>query len=209
MNAQFISLEGLEGAGKTTQAERVCSWLARKKKPYLHTREPGGTALAEQIRTLILQSNQEIIEPETELLLVFAARTQHVNRVIKPALAKGTWVVSERFTDATYAYQGGGRGILSTTIEQLEQLALQDFRPNLTLWLDCDAATGLGRARARGQLDRIESEAVDFFERCRGAYRQRAQAEPERVLRVDAAASAEVVSASIVAALEQRYAGLT
>jgi dTMP kinase len=142
--------------------------------------------LAEEVRGLLLSKRDEAVDETTELLLVFAARAQHLARVIKPALARGAWVLSDRFTDATYAYQGGGRGLSKATIEQLEQLVQGDLRPDLTLILDIDVELGLNRARQRGELDRFESETIEFFERVRAAYRQRAEAASARYAVVDA-----------------------
>lgn len=208
MTAQFITIEGLEGAGKTTQADVLCQWLEQRNIDYIRTREPGGTPIAEDIRALILGHHEETMDPKTEMLLVFAARQQHVETLIKPALEKGIWVVSDRFTDATYAYQGGGRQLGTALIRELETLVLNDFQPDTTFWFDCDAKTGLTRARARGSLDRIEVEAVSFFSRAREAYARRAQAQPERFVRLDAAQSIDSVSRQLIEALETRYGNL-
>jgi len=150
------------------------------------TREPGGTPLAEEIRALLLAKRDEPVDETAELLLVFAARAQHLAQVIKPALARGAWVLSDRFTDATFAYQGGGRGLSTTTIEQLESLVQGELRPDLTLILDIDVELGLSRAQARGELDRFESEAITFFERVRSAYHKRAAISPVRYALVNA-----------------------
>jgi len=165
--------------------------------PVVFTREPGGTHIAEAIRQVLLHPPEELMAPDTELLLMFASRAQHLAEVIRPALNKGNLVVSDRFTDATYAYQGGGRGLSKSTIEQLEQLVQGDLRPDLTLILDIDVELGLNRARQRGELDRFESEAVVFFERVRAAYRQRAETAPERYALVDAGKTLEEVQVEI------------
>ncbi|MHA7878277.1 MAG: dTMP kinase [Saccharospirillum sp.] len=204
MSARFISIEGLEGAGKSTQLQVVTDFVARQFSPPLVTREPGGTPLAEEIRSVVLTPRDEVMDSWTELLLVFAARKQHVTTLIQPALARGQWVVSDRFTDATYAYQGGGRQLPWSHIDALESLVLSGFEPDLTLWLDCPAEVGLKRARQRGTLDRIEAEDIDFFERCRAAYGQRAQAAPHRFVCIDASRSQAEVSRQVCQALEQR-----
>ncbi len=205
MKGQFISIEGLEGVGKTTQAEVLCHWLEEKNIAYIRTREPGGTEIAEKIRHLVLEHHSEPMDATTELLLVFAARRQHVEAKIKPAIESGLWVVSDRFTDATYAYQGGGRQLDKTLIRLLEQQVLNDFQPNLTLWFDCDADIGLARARVRGELDRIETEDIEFFNRCRAAYNERCVSQPERFLTLDAAKTVSEVSQQLIKALELRY----
>ncbi|MCH8530390.1 MAG: dTMP kinase [Saccharospirillum sp.] len=204
MKPRFISVEGLEGAGKTTQLQVVTDFVTAHYGPPRVTREPGGTPLAEDIRSVILSPRTEPMDAWTELLLVFAARKQHVATVIQPALASGQWVVSDRFTDATYAYQGGGRQLPWEHIQALEELVLDGFQPDLTLWLDCPAELGLQRARQRGALDRIELEDIAFFERCRKAYEKRAQAAPQRFVRIDASRSLEEVSAQVRQTLEQQ-----
>lgn len=183
---KFLTIEGTEGVGKSTNLAFVADWLRARSIEVVVTREPGGTPLAEEVRGLLLSKREEAVDETAELLLVFAARAQHLARVIEPALARGAWVLSDRFTDATYAYQGGGRGLSKSTIEQLEQLVQGDLRPDLTLVLDIDVELGLNRARQRGELDRFESETIVFFERVRSAYRQRAEAAPNRYALVDA-----------------------
>jgi len=175
----------------------VRDWLSARGIEVVVTREPGGTPLAEEIRSLLLSKRSEAVDETAELLMVFAARAQHLAQVIKPALARGAWVLSDRFTDATYAYQGGGRGLSKTTIEQLEQLVQGDLRPDLTLILDIEVELGLNRARARGELDRFESETIEFFERVRAGYRQRASVAPERYALIDAGQTLEQVQADI------------
>ena len=183
---KFITIEGTEGVGKSTNLAYVHEWLTNRGVDVVITREPGGTPLAEEIRTLLLAKRDEAVDETAELLLVFAARAQHLQQVIKPALARGAWVLCDRFTDATYAYQGGGRGLDVATIAQLEQLVQGDLRPDLTLVLDIDVELGLQRARQRAELDRFESEAVAFFERVRAAYRALAEAAPARYAVVNA-----------------------
>ncbi|MDR7089441.1 MULTISPECIES: dTMP kinase [Cellvibrio] len=194
---KFLTIEGTEGVGKSTNLAFVADWLRGRGIEVIITREPGGTPLAEEIRSLLLSKREEPFDETAELLLVFAARAQHLAQVIKPALARGAWVLSDRFTDATFAYQGGGRGLSKAIIEQLEQLVQGDLRPDLTLILDIDVELGLNRARQRGELDRFESEAVVFFERVRAAYRQRAESAPNRYALVDAGKTLDEVQIEI------------
>lgn len=200
-SGKFLTIEGTEGVGKSTNLAYVRAWLQSRGIEVVVTREPGGTPLAEEIRGLLLAKREESVDETAELLLVFAARAQHLAQVIKPALARGAWVLSDRFTDATYAYQGGGRGLSRNTIEQLEVLVQASLRPDLTLILDIDVELGLNRARQRGELDRFESEAISFFERVRAAYKARAQAAPERYALVDAGQTLEAVQMDIDKAL--------
>jgi dTMP kinase len=200
---KFLTLEGTEGVGKSTNLTYVQAWLAAQGITVVVTREPGGTPLAEELRTILLAKRSEPVDETAELLLVFAARAQHMAQVIKPALARGAWVLSDRFTDATYAYQGGGRGLSLTTITQLENLVQGDLRPDLTLILDIDVQLGLSRASQRGELDRFESEAVSFFERVRAAYRRRAEQAPERYALVDAGQTLEQVQQDIAIQLQR------
>ncbi len=167
VSAKFLTLEGTEGVGKTTNLEFIQGWLNGQGIEHIVTREPGGTPLAEEIRELLLSKRDEKVDPIAELLLVFAARAQHLNSVIKPALESGVWVLCDRFTDATYAYQGFGRNLPITVIEQLEDMVQQQLRPDLTIILDIDVCVGLERARARAELDRFEEEQQEFFERVR------------------------------------------
>ncbi len=176
----FITVEGGEGVGKSTNIAFLRAWLEERNIPVLLTREPGGTPLAEEMRQILLRVESEPIDSITELLVMFAARRQHVVEVIEPALSAGQWVISDRFTDATYAYQGGGRGMDSAGIAQLEKLVQGDLRPDYTLLLDAPVATGLARAVDRGELDRFEREQLAFFERVRSAYLDRAFSEPDR-----------------------------
>jgi dTMP kinase len=198
---KFLTIEGTEGVGKSTNLAFVRDWLAQRGIEVVVTREPGGTPMAEEIRNLLLAKREEPVNETAELLLVFAARAQHLAQLVKPALARGAWVLSDRFTDATYAYQGGGRGLSKNLIEQLENMVQAELRPDLTLVLDIDVELGLNRARQRGELDRFESETIGFFERVRASYRQRAAAAPERYRLVDAGKSLEEVQAEIDAVL--------
>ncbi|WP_295799963.1 dTMP kinase [uncultured Microbulbifer sp.] len=184
---KFITLEGGEGVGKSTNLQFVIQWLDSHGVEFVQTREPGGTPLAEQLRELLLQKRAENVDPTAELLMVFAARAQHLREVIVPALESGKWVICDRFTDATYAYQGGGRGLDRALISQLEQTVQKDLRPDKVLLLDLDPEIGLQRAAATGEADRFESEQLSFFRKVREAYRERALAAPERYAIIDAA----------------------
>lgn len=199
---RFITLEGGEGVGKSTNLQFIQRLLAQKQIDVLLTREPGGTEVAEKIRQLLLEKHSESITPQTELLLVFAARSQHLQHVILPALAQGKWVLSDRFTDATYAYQGGGRHMDSQLIAWLETAVQGELRPDLTLLLDAPVETGLLRARHRGKLDRFESEQRDFFQRVRQAYLTRARQNPQRYAIIDAALPLAEVQTQISQAIE-------
>ena len=200
---RFITLEGGEGAGKSTQLQTVAACLAAAGIPFLTTREPGGTPRAEAIRGLLLSPEEaEPMASETELLLMFAARAQHVKQRIEPALAAGTWVLCDRFTDATRAYQGGGRGLDLSQIEALAAWVHGDCWPDLTLLLDVPAAQGLGRAEKRSAKDRIEQETLAFFERVRAHYLAQAAAEPARFRVIDAAPAEDAVTAQVMAAME-------
>lgn len=182
----LITVEGIEGVGKTTNINYIQSLLEGLDIEVLLTREPGGSELAEQIRQLLLQPRSEPMADMTELLLVFAARSQHLAQRIKPALTAGQWVLCDRFTDATYAYQGAGRGLDRDIIAQLETLVQGDLRPDLTLILDIEPALGLARAYKRGEPDRFEREAIEFFSRVRDGYLHQAALNPERYLIIDA-----------------------
>ncbi len=202
----FLTIEGCEGAGKTTAKAVVLQWLQRAGHDFMETREPGGTPLAEQLRELVLASHDESVSETTELLMVFAARCQNLTWRIEPALAAGKVVVCDRFTDATYAYQGGGRGIDEQRIALLEQLVQGDRRPDMTLLLDVEPELGLARARARsGALDRIEQEAIEFFHRVRQVYLERAARFPEQYVVIDGSQSMARVEAQIISALQMRF----
>ncbi len=197
MSGLFITLEGPEGAGKSTNREYLAERLREQGIEVLLTREPGGTPLAERIRELLLAPSDEQMAADTELLLVFAARAQHLAQVIVPALTRGTVVLCDRFTDATYAYQGGGRGLSTARIAQLESFVQGELRPDLTLVFDLPVEVGLSRAAARGRLDRFEQEGQNFFEAVRQTYLQRAAAAPARYRVLDAAQSLAGVQQSI------------
>lgn len=197
MTGLFITLEGPEGAGKSTNREYLAERLRSHGVDVLLTREPGGTPLAERIRELLLSPSDEPMEVDTELLLVFAARAQHLQQVIRPALARGSVVLCDRFTDATYAYQGGGRGLSIDRIAQLEQFVQGELRPDLTLIFDLPVEVGLARAAARGRLDRFEQEGRDFFEAVRHAYLARAEQAPARYRVLDAGQSLNQVQADL------------
>ncbi|ORL66320.1 dTMP kinase [Pseudomonas putida] len=201
MSGLFITLEGPEGAGKSTNREYLAERLREQGLDVVLTREPGGTPLAERIRELLLAPSDEAIAADTELLLVFAARAQHLAEVIRPALARGAVVLCDRFTDATYAYQGGGRGLSQERIATLETFVQGALRPDLTLVFDLPVEVGLARAAARGRLDRFEQEGQAFFEAVRQAYLQRAGREPQRYRLLDAAQPLEAVQRAIDALL--------
>ncbi|WP_299178656.1 dTMP kinase [uncultured Neptuniibacter sp.] len=194
---RFITIEGTEGVGKSTNIEFLCNLLESKGVDIVLTREPGGTPLAEELRDLLLKPRDEQVSQDTELLLMFAARAQHLANVIKPALERGCWVISDRFTDATFAYQGGGRGVDYDNIQTLERLVQHGLQPDLTLLLDLDVEVGLQRASARSVPDRFEQEKLAFFRNVRSAYLQRAENEPERFAIIDAGKGLDEVQQQI------------
>jgi dTMP kinase len=194
----FITFEGIEGVGKSTQIELLADRLKTWGAPVTLTREPGGTALGNEIRSLLLSNQHDAMTHMTELLLLFAARAQHLEQVVFPALRAGYYVLCDRFTDATYAYQGAGRGLSVDTIRQLEHLVQADFRPDYTIILDAPPQLGLERAKKRGHLDRIEQEKIDFFERVRQAYLSRAAEIPSRYHVIDATQSITQVHDAII-----------
>lgn len=203
IKGKFITLEGGEGVGKTTNVPFIKNYLQNLNIPVVVTREPGGTKLAEKIRDLLLQSNDESLTSHAEILLMFAARAQHLNHVIKPALAEGHWVLCDRFTDATYAYQGGGRGMALETIGWLENFVQGDLRPDLTLLLDVPVEIGMTRAKNRGgDLDRFESEQLHFFNKVRQVYLQQAQQYPDRIKIIKADQPLDDVQEAIIGALK-------
>ena len=197
MTGKLITLEGGEGAGKSTVLAAVRELLAARHIDVVVTREPGGTPAGEAIRAVLLDPQHKGLSAETELLLMFAARAQLVRDVIQPALARGHWVLSDRFTDASYAYQGGGRGQPEARIADLEHWAAAGMTPDLTLLLDLPVADGLKRANGRGAADRIEMENAEFFERVRASYRARAQTQPTRFRVIDASRSLDAVLADV------------
>lgn len=199
IKGKFISIEGIEGAGKSTALNFIKDFLQKANKEIVITREPGGTALAEILRELLLHSQlNEAMTKETELLLMFAGRAEHLHHVILPAIQAGKWVISDRFIDASYAYQGGGRAIAISYIKQLDDWIVAENRPDLTLLLDLSPEVGFKRALQRGLgKDRIEEEKIDFFTRVRDAYLARASQDPTRIKVIDASASLEEVKIAI------------
>ena len=203
---RFITLEGIEGAGKSTLVHHVVEWLASRGIRARQTREPGGTPLAERVRALVLERGGELLTPVTETLLMFAARGIHLDNLIHPALARGEWVVCDRFTDATRAYQGAGRGVSRAWIEELARAVHPNLRPDCTLLLDLPVETGLARSRKRAgnqPADRFEAEPAQFFERVRAAYLDLAAREPGRIRVIDAAQPLREVQRQIDTALAQ------
>ena len=199
----FITLEGGEGAGKSTNLAYIRQWLQHDGREVVITREPGGTELGERVREILLHSKQLHITPESEMLLMFAARAEHITKVIKPALAAGKVVLCDRFTDATYAYQGGGRGLALERIATIESWVQGDLRPDLTLLFDVPVEAGRERAGQRSEPDRFEREDNDFFMRVRAAYLARAHAEPARVRVIDAGRALPQVEAQIAVVLQE------
>jgi len=209
MKGRLISLEGGEGAGKSTLLAGLRAHFERSELDVLYTREPGGTPVGEAVRALVLDPAHRGMAVETELLLMFAARAQLVREVLQPALTAGRWVLCDRFTDASYAYQGGGRGVDAARIGELESLATGGLKPDLTLLLELPVAHGRARASQRGDADRIEAERDDFFERVRATYLARAQAEPQRFRVIDASQPADSVLQAAVNAIDALRADVT
>jgi dTMP kinase len=201
-SGRFITLEGTEGVGKSTNLRFIESVLQQHQIDYQLTREPGGMPLAEEVRELLLANRDEVVADDAELLLVFAARAQHLQAVIRPALDANRWVLCDRFTDATFAYQGGGRGLSKEMIGSLELMVQRGLQPDLTILLDLPVEIGLARARERGELDRFENERMAFFEQVRNAYLERAAADPQRFAVIDASGTLEQVQAQIASVLE-------
>ncbi len=200
----FITLEGGEGAGKTTLLLHITSWLIQRQIKFITTREPGGTRLAEQVRNILLHQQELPVTPQAELLLMFAARAQNLAETIRPALAAGRVVLCDRFTDASFAYQGGGRKLGSAMVAQLEAVVHPDLQPDLTLLLDLPAATGMARKHA-DQPDRIESEQAAFFQRVRDAYLQRAAEAPGRIKIINAEQTEKKVASSAIEHIEKLF----
>jgi len=205
MRGTFITIEGIEGAGKSTMADRVAAWLENAGHRLVRTREPGGTVLAEELRRILLDRKNSELCSRAELMLVFAARAQHLDELIRPALANGQTVLCDRFTDATWAYQGGGRRLPSEEIRVLETLVHGDLQPDLTLLLDLPVELGLQRATDRSAADRFESESPAFFQRVREAYLERAATARLRFAVIDASADVETVWARVERVLRERF----
>lgn len=199
----FISLEGGEGAGKSTQNRRIVEWLSEQGCDVVESREPGGTAVSEQIRRVLLDTRNAGLNATAELLLMFAARSQLVQEVIVPALADGKVIVCDRFADASYAYQGGGRQLGSETVAIVEKLVLKDLQPDLTLLFDIPVELGMKRVAGRGDADRFEIESIRFFERVRNAYLERAANHPQRFRVVDASQDEEQVWQQVRSILQE------
>lgn len=199
---RFITFEGIEGAGKSTQIVRLAEYLRERGVDVVTTREPGGTGYAERIRELVLAPSDEAVAPMTELLLIFAARAQHIAGLIEPALAAGQWVLCDRFTDASFAYQAGGRAMGGNAVTTLETLVQGELRPDRVLLFDLPVPVGLSRAAARSTADRFEAEHQAFFERVRAAYLERAEAYPSRYRCIDAEGPADAVTEAMLRAVE-------
>jgi dTMP kinase len=202
MRGKFITIEGTEGVGKTTNIQFIQNWMQAKKLPFVATREPGGTPLAEQIRDLLLSPRDELVCDTAELLLMFAGRAQHLHQLIQPSLEEGAWVLCDRFTDATYAYQGAGRNMRNDLIAELEMIVQGSLRPDLTLILDIPVELGLKRASDRSEPDRFELEKTEFFELVRNGYLRIAKENPDRCVVIDASQPLADVQRAINIALE-------
>jgi len=207
-HGKFITFEGTEGVGKTTQIELAKKYLQSRNIESLVTREPGGTAVGERIREVLLDKGNSNTDPMAELLLMFAARAQHLEEIIYPALKNNVWVLCDRFTDASYAYQGGGRGIPFSTIRRIENVVQDGFEPDLTILLSGDVEAGMRRVSKRGKKDRFELEKVEFFERIRHHYIKIAKSNLERFRVIDADKSIDKVALAIQAAMKSRFAEL-
>ncbi len=205
---KFITFEGTEGVGKTTQIKLLENFLKNKNIACKVTREPGGTKLGERVREILLNNDGVDIDPMAELLLMFSARAQHLKDVIYPALKENTWILCDRFTDASYAYQGGGRGLSFPLIKRIESSVLNKFRPDLTILLSGDIQEGMMRVSKRGKKDRFEMEKLEFFERVRSSYLKLAKASPERFSVIDADQEIDQAAFAIQAAVKRRFAEL-
>ncbi len=203
---KFITVEGTEGSGKSTNLAHIKDILHKHHIEYISTREPGGTPIGEKIRELLLDNNNTGLCDDTELLLMFAARAQHLNELIIPALEAGKWVISDRFTDASYAYQGGGRELSWDKIAQLEQWVQNDLRPDISILLDVPVEIGMQRVKNRGHMDRFEEEQLSFFQRVRDAYHRLARENPRRFYIIDTQPAIEIVKLNISKVFEQLIA---
>ena len=203
ISGRFISFEGIDGAGKSTHIQAVADWFRARGTDVQLSREPGGTPLAETLRDLVLNQPMGSL---TELLLMFAGRRDHVETVIKPALAAGRTLLCDRFTDASFAYQGGGRGLPLSVLNSLADWVQEGTEPELTLWFDLPAEQAAARRASAREADRIEQQDLDFFERVRAGYAARAAHAPQRIARIDASGTVDQVRAAVLAVLEQRYA---
>ena len=202
MTGRFISFEGIDGAGKSTHIQAVADWFRARGADVQLSREPGGTPLAETLRDLVLSRP---MGPMTKVLMIFAGRCDHVETVVKPALAAGKTLLCDRFTDASFAYQGGGRGLPLSVLEPLADWVQQGTEPELTLWFDLPSEQAAARRAGAREADRIEQQDLDFFERVRAAYAARAAKAPGRIVRIDASGTVEAVGAQVLAVLAQRY----
>ena len=199
--ARLITLEGSEGAGKTTALNVICEILQQWGVDFIRTREPGGEPTSEKIRDILLYS--EHLHAKTELLLMFAARNEHIENVVKPALTQGKWVISDRYVDASYAYQGGGRKLGFETVQWMDDFIVADVQADFTILMDIEPEIGLERIKNRGHVDRIEQESMDFFHRITNAYRKKAQENPDRYAVIDASKTIKQVTRSIQQAFIQ------
>ena len=199
---KFITIDGVEGAGKSTQIDLICSYLHRKGIEVVRTREPGGTEVGEKIRSVLLDVENQEMHSDTELLLMFSSRNELIQNKIIPALNEGHWVVSDRFTDASFAYQGGGRMLNLDRITELEDWVLGDFKPDLTVLLDVSVEVGMARIEARAAKDRIELEEREFFERVRSVFIRRSEAFPERIKLIDASGAVDDIHSKIRALID-------
>ncbi|MGI9228052.1 MAG: dTMP kinase [Gammaproteobacteria bacterium] len=206
--SKFITFEGTEGVGKSTQIQHLEKYLKSKNIKTLITREPVGTEIGERIRELLLDKNISQFDAITELLLMFAARAQHLEEVIYPALQNNTWVLCDRFTDASYAYQGGGRGVPFSHIKVIENAVHGNFTPDLTIFLNCKLNTGMKRVKSRGSIDRFEKEQQEFFERVQQTYLQLAKQHPNRITVIDANKSVKQVTSAIQKVVKERFPDL-
>jgi dTMP kinase len=202
VTGRFISFEGIDGAGKSTHIQAVADWFRARGADVQLSREPGGTPLAETLRDILLKRPMGSL---TELLLMFAGRRDHVETVIRPALAAGRTLLCDRFTDASFAYQGGGRGLPSSVLESLAEWVQEGTEPELTLWFDLPAEQAAARRASAREADRIEQQDLDFFERVRAGYAARAEQAPRRIVRIDASGTVEQVGAAVLAVLADRY----